>query len=113
MRTSALVLIVVVFLCSCGSHTRQAGKRPEVKTTLRVENQNLLDMTIYILRGTQRIRLGLVNSFTTRVFVIPENLVPLYTSLRLLADPVGARETPVSQELFFSPGEEVEMVISN
>jgi len=113
MRTVFLSLISLILLTSCGSATRQPGVNVESKTLVRVENQRLDDMTIYLLQGAQRIRLGTVTAASTRVFVIPEYLITGVGSVRFLADPLGGRQTPISQEITVFPGEEVELVITN
>lgn len=111
MRTTALFVVLLILLISCSSASQQARGRMQVKTTVRVENQNILDMTVYILRGSQRLRLGMVTGLTTREFVIPKNLILGATSLRFLADPIGSRHMPVSQEILMSPGDKIEIVI--
>lgn len=113
MRTAALVFVGLIFLSSCSAASRQGGTRVQDRTMVRVENQNLLDMTVYIVRGSQRVRLGMVTGLSTRVFVIPESLLRGANSVRFLADPIGSRQTPVSQEMLVLPGDEVEIVIPN
>jgi hypothetical protein len=113
MRTVVPIFAALIFFLSCGSTTQQVGTRPEFETTVRVKNQNVLDMNVYILYDSQRIRLGFVPSISTRVFVIPDYLVTGVRSLRFLADPVGSRQTPISQEITVSPGEELELTITN
>lgn len=113
MRPAAIILIALFVLSSCSPVTRQAGEQAEPTTRVRVENQRLLDMTIYILYDSQRVRLGTVPSLNTRVFVIPERLLTGVSSIRFLADPIGSRQAPVTQELTVFPGEEIELLITN
>lgn len=113
MRYAAFLLFVSVLLSGCTTATRdsQNGNAPQAKTTVRVENQNFLDMTIYVLDAGQRIRLGDVVGHTTRVFEIPDHLIFGPTSLQFVADPVGARQTPVSEEITVTPGDQVQLII--
>ena len=110
MRKVAISLGCLIFLAGCTSH-KEAELRSAVKTRVEVENQQFLDVTVFVLRGSQRIRLGTVPALTTRSFVIPENLVVNVKALRFLADPVGSNQRPVSQEISVMPGETVELVI--
>ena len=115
MRTSVLFLLMLTFVWSCGSAPRRTqsrfGSEPTVKVT--VENQNLLDMTVYVLSESHRERLGLVPSLNASVFYIPQRPVAGAASIQLLADPIGSTDTPVSQRFSVSSGEEIEMVITN
>ncbi len=111
MRKVVIGFVCVIFLVSCTSTHKETGLRSAVKTRVEVENQKFLDVAVFVLRGSHRIRLGMVPALTTRSFVIPENLVVNVKELRFLADPVGSRETPVSREIAVRPGETVELVI--
>jgi hypothetical protein len=63
------------------------------------------------VRSTQRIRLGTVTGNSKRSFLLPANLIFGATPLRFLADPIGGRRTPVSDEITVSPGDNVRLVI--
>ena len=108
------VLVLLVLLISSCTPTRRGPQGPEPpQTTVQVQNQNWLDMNVYVLRGSQRVRLGTVTGASTRVFTIPSNLVFGATSLRFLADPVGSSRTPISQEITITPGDQVTLTIPN
>jgi hypothetical protein len=106
----AVVLSLTVAGCSHRSAPEpEAG--PPARTTVRVENQGFADMNIYVLSGGQRIRLGLATGNTTTTFTIPSYLVGGLTPLRFLADPVGGRRSPVSDEITVKPGDQVVLTI--
>ena len=107
----ALVLLVVLALAGCGI-ARTAGP-PAPQTTVRVENRAWLDMNVYVLRGTQRVRLGNVTANSTRVLPIPQRLIFGATALRFLADPIGGRRNPISHEIVVRPGDQVTLYIPN
>jgi len=44
-------------------------------TTLRVRNQNFLDMDVFVLRYGQRIRLGMVTGLSTQLFTLRDDIV--------------------------------------
>lgn len=111
---SIAFLVLVLGLTGCSA--RQAGgplPPSGSRTTIRVENQNFLDMTVYVFRGSQRVRLGTVSGVSSRVFTIPQNLVFGATPLRFQADPVGSRSTAMSHEISVRPGDQVTMTIPN
>lgn len=117
MRSLIFILSIILLLSACSSSARktekQSGLESKLKTKVRVENDNKLDMTIFVLRGGQRIRLGFVPSYTNRTFTLPDNVVVNATSIRLLADPIGGSGNPVSEEFNVFRGQTIEMVIAN
>ena len=85
---------------------------PAATTYLKVENRAFLDMTMYVVRNSQRVRLGVATGNTTTRLVIPNSL--LYSgsgTLQFLANPIGGRRGPVSQEISVSAGDEVTLLI--
>jgi hypothetical protein len=78
---------------------------------LRVDNQSVADMTIYALRGSEKIRLGLATGIKVSMLTIPPYLIYSATPLRFLADPIGSSRTPVSDEITVSPGDVVTLTI--
>ena len=111
MRILISILALMTVLTSCTS-SRQSGVQAESnKTLIRVENRNFLDMKVYILRGSERIRIGTVTGNGRDVFVVPDGLVLGVSSLRFLADPIGGSQAPISQEISIRAGEEIELII--
>lgn len=107
---AGLVVLLSVPSCrSTGSGGAPSGQRSEA--FVRVDNRSMLDMTIYVLRGGERRRLGLVNALSTQVLPIPSVLIDGSGVLRFLADPIGGRRTPVSEEIFVRNGDVVQLMI--
>ena len=94
-----------------GNKKEEEAAEPVPPTMLKVENQAFLDMTIYVYRSSQRVRLGIANGNSTARFVIPSNLIFGSTPLRFQADPIGRNRAPVSQEITVTPGDEVVLTI--
>ncbi|HEU4565478.1 MAG TPA: hypothetical protein VFS05_12535 [Gemmatimonadaceae bacterium] len=110
MRFAMLVLSLCL-VTACSRNPRPAEGPNTARTTVKVENQAYLDMTIYVLRGLERIRLGQVTGNTTQVLEIPRYIVTAPMGLRFIADPIGSPRTPVSQEISVSPGDQVTLTI--
>jgi hypothetical protein len=105
-----MVAVGAVCLATCAS----AGENEPVVqdgTTVTVENQNFLDMNVYVLDGAQRIRLGTVPGVSMRTLSIPERLVFGVSSLRFQVDPIGSAQAPVSQEITVRAGMALRLVI--
>lgn len=110
MRFAMLVLSLCL-VTACSRSPRPAVDPNTARTTVRVENQSYLDMTIYVVRGSERIRIGQVTGNTTQVLEIPRYIVNGPMGLRFIADPIGSRRTPVSEEIHVTPGDQVTLTI--
>lgn len=91
--------------------TREELVEPQAQTKLVVENQGLSDMTIYAMRGGQRIRLGRAPGNRTTALVIPSSIVSGMTLLSFQAEPLGSRRVVVAQQIPVTPGDEVAFYI--
>ena len=89
-----------------------AQREPAQRTSVLVDNRGFLDMTIYVIRGGQRIRLGTAGGHSRTRLTIPAHLLFGTTTLQFLADPLGGNRTPVSNEIGIAEGEEVTLVIN-
>lgn len=111
--TRTLVLLMLLLAASSCGLGRRGPAADQPQTTVEVENRNFLDMRVYVLRGSQWVRLGTVTGLSTQVLPIPSGMIFGATPLRFRADPVGGRGTPISHEITVSPGDQVRMVIPN
>lgn len=103
-------LAAAAFAFACGPlRTSPLNQQPQ--TTLKVDNQAYLDMTIYVMRGAERVRLGLASGSSSSHFVIPADVMMSATTLRFVADPVGSSRASISEEVNVRPGDEVVMQI--
>jgi hypothetical protein len=111
-RRLVLPFMLLTLVAACGARSR--SNRPPISTPptyARVTNQSWLDMNVYVLRSSQRIRLGTVGANQTERFTLPQNLIFGATPLRFLVDPIGSSRTAQSFEIVVSPGDEVTLTI--
>ena len=114
MRRWPRFLALVLLLVACSKRgSDEADPSPaRGSATVQVDNRGFPDMTIYVLDGAQRQRLGIARGHATTPFTIPDRLVRGGSaSLRFLCDPIGGRGLPVSQEISVEPGDVVELII--
>ena len=108
-------LLGVAALCAIFAACASMGKQQpstENPTTLVVDNRNVLDMNIYIVRdGGQRIRVGTATGLTKTKLTIPRGVVLGSTTVRFLADPIGSTRGPISEEITMMPGDEVGLML--
>lgn len=111
-RRLVLLLLVVVACRSARDGDGGAPGPARGPATLEVENQNFLDMTVYVLEGGARQRLGEARGNSTTSLTIPGRLIRGGASpLRFLADPIGGEGLPVTEEIVVEPGDTVTLVI--
>jgi hypothetical protein len=104
-------LCVSVVACSRNPKPKTSGGPPP-KTTVTVDNQSFLDMTVYAISGGQRIRLGQATGSSKSKFTIPAYLIGYgIQPLRFIADPIGGNRLPVSEEINVTAGDEVILTI--
>ena len=105
-RIVAALALVSLFACI---HRSSAVPQPD--TTLKVQNDAFSDMTIYLIRGLETIRLGTANGNRTTILKIPSSVIFGATSLRFQAKPIAGSRQPVTEEINVSAGDEVTMII--
>jgi hypothetical protein len=89
-----------------------AAPAPDVHVV--VENQNSSDVVVTLQSaGGRRIRLGSVSSATTRTLRFSAELAAGSQSLVLLAHPIGARETYVSERFTLQQGQDVVLTVAS
>lgn len=111
MNINRRLFLGVALTAIAGCATSHNLREAQPQTTLMVDNQATLDMTVYVMRGSERIRLGIATALRTTQLKIPPDLIFGATPLRFLADPIGANRLPVSDEITVSPGDTVSMTI--
>jgi hypothetical protein len=85
---------------------------PVSEAVLEVDNQAFLDMTIYVVRSGTRQRIGIAPGHTRTSFSLRRGIVSQGADLQFLADPIGGHRTPVSQRIYVSPGDVVQLTIT-
>lgn len=111
---SCRVLLVLLLLAACHSARESDDAVPspaQGSATFEVDNRGFPDMTVYLLDGAQRQRLGIAPGQVTTPFTIPERLVRRAASLRFFCDPIGGRGLPVSEEIVVEPRDVVTLII--
>lgn len=111
-----VVAALAVLLGACGSR-----RGPQVgpmagsgqPAAVQVINNNWADMTVYVESSGTRKRLGTVTSMARRRFRVPASQLGATGEVRLVADPIGARNALVTFPVQMWPGQTVEFTIEN
>ena len=115
MRRSLFSLIFIGMLATlpgCASKSAATtDNAAQAQTTLVVRNDNYLDFNIYLVQGSQRVRIGTARGLSTTRLRIPKEYVFGVSVLQFMADPIGGTVTPVSERINVTPGDEVHLQI--
>ncbi len=110
----ALACAVGLGACALLRKGNAEGEEAESRQTLlHVENRHWADVTVYVIRGGARARMGTVTSLSSKTFVVPAEMVSSGTLIRLLADPVGSTTEFLSEQVRVDPGDQVEWRLAN
>lgn len=101
----------VLAVAACSGFAGGSGNDPNQPTVVQVDNQGFADMTVYVLRNSQRVRLGTATGNSKSSFTIPTSVVRGLETLRFIADPIGGRRNSVSEEITVAPGDTVSLTI--
>ena len=108
---SMLIIGMLATLPACASKSAATTDNPaNAQTTLVVRNDNYLDFNIYLIQGSQRVRIGTARGLATSRLTISRYVFGV-TVLQFLADPIGGNVTPVSERINVTPGDEVHLQI--
>src|SRR5687768_18607512 len=112
MRRSLFSVVIIGMLATlpaCASKSAATTDSPaNTETTLVVRNDSYLDYNIYLVQGSQRVRLGTARGLATSRLRIPSQYVFGVSVLQFLADPIGGTVTPVSERINVTAGDEVD-----
>lgn len=90
---------------SVGEAAAESGYNGAI--TLKVVNHAWLDITVYLLQGSRRDRIGVATATSTSTFHIPLRQLSAGAEYRLFGDPVGSRQTVRSEALHAHDGDVV------
>lgn len=107
--TVIALLLAATVACAPRAATNGAAAAWE-GATLVVHNQSSDHMTIYAVRGAERVRLGQIVALARQEFSIPYTLVN-GVALRFQADPLASSRSPISHEVVVWAGDTVTMTI--
>jgi hypothetical protein len=116
-RLRALVAVAAMTLtagaCAPAAERVAHAGPTNSETKLMVENNNWLDVAVYLVRGSARTRIGSVTSMGRAEFRIPNAYVMGVSNVTVEANPIGASESYVSPPIEVFPGARVALTVGN
>ena len=105
-------MIASVGVLACGPAARQADSgAARAETAVQVRNNNFFDVTVYLLDGGARVRLGTVTGLSSRTLMVAPHLVRGPRELRFLIDPIGGGRSWTSEPILITPGDIVQLTV--
>src|SRR5260221_10180473 len=103
MRPLSSTWVLVALAAAACHRGAVAPINPQAEVAVTVDNQNFLDMNVFIIRGGQRIRLGTVPGLTSRILMVRPELIGYGTDLQFELHPIGGRSDPVTRTISVHP----------
>jgi hypothetical protein len=121
VASHAGILIVVLWLVAgCAANSSSAdeadgeeSREKTAETALQVENHHAGDIVIYLMRGNQPYRLGMVPAVSSASFTFPYRHVGSTGNARLRADAVAGPRSVTSEYLHIQPGQLLRWTLEN
>jgi hypothetical protein len=110
---AVVLLVLAVGACSMGGGEGSADAPSRPATTVEVQNNNWMDMVIYVVRSGMRVRLGMVTTMNRASFRVPNFVAGASTSVRLEAHPIGSNQRFVAPAVQAWPGQTIDLTIQN
>jgi hypothetical protein len=114
-RTTAVLAAALIAAHAACFGSRQkdgdSGPAPNNELIVAVQNNNWSDVTIYVLQGGRRVRLGTIAANARAVLTL-QGAFGGAGSFRLLLDPIG-RNAYLTDPIALRPGDVLDLVIEN
>ena len=114
-RGTLAALAAATLLTACGTARYEAPPSNAYDRSVQVEvtNNNWMDMTVYAMRGSMRVRLGTVTTGSVERFDLPRSVNVQSGELRLVADPIGSQREYSSHPIVVEPGARITWSLEN
>ena len=111
-RALVLLALVTGLAAGCGRHRVEDEPDPEgdayAPTPLTVENNNWLDVVVFVLHDGELTRVGTVTAASSSNFFLPSWMIGQSRNVRLLGDPIGSDESVRTETIHIQPGQFIE-----
>ena len=112
MPRSCPLLLLLVVSAAGGCHRPAAPQLdPRAEVAVTVENQNFADMDVFIVRGSQRVRIGMVPGVSSRILMVRPELIGYGSEVRFEMHPIGSRRNAISESITIRPGDVIQVTI--
>lgn len=107
VRAGLAGLAMLAAACSSGRTAPASPAPASGKTMVEIDNQNISDMSVYLLDRGTRVYLGQAGGLAKTTLTIPSAAVRSNWEVRLLAEPIGGLSAFRTPKLMVPPGQNV------
>lgn len=111
IRAVTAALLTAVALAGCPRPRPGVPETLRAPVVLRIDNRAQQDVTIYLVRGSHRTRLGSVTGLSAGAFELAPEAVDPAQEIYLVADPLAGTRRLTSERIVLRPGAVVEWTI--
>jgi hypothetical protein len=114
---AGMAVFLMLAAAGCASHapdeagpapiSRADSARDSTGLQVRIDNQNINDMNIYLVRSGSRFLVGQAGGLNKTTLTIPEAMTPGDLRVRLIAEPIGGSRPIATPVLIVPPGQRV------
>ena len=111
-----VLALVTIDASACASRAGPMGSgvasTAHVEQMVTVQNDNWLDVVVYVVNGSARARLGTVSGLSRATFRIKDGVIST-SSARLLIDPIGTSRGYLTDAINVMPGQRIELRVGS
>jgi hypothetical protein len=110
-------VFLMLAAAGCASHapdeagpapiSRADSARDSTGLQVQIDNQNINDMSIYLLRSGTRFLVGQAGGLSKTTLTIPEAMTPTDLRVRLIAEPIGGSRPIATPVLIVPSGQRI------
>jgi hypothetical protein len=114
---AGMAVALMLAAAGCASHapdeagpapmSRADSARDSTGLQVQIDNQNINDMSIYLLRTGSRFLVGQAGGLSKTMLTIPEGITPTDLRVRLLAEPIGGSRPIATPVLIVPSGQRI------
>jgi hypothetical protein len=109
----AVAVVMMVGACAPAAERARSAVAFRGGTVLAVQNDNWSDVTIYLMRGSARTRIGSVPAMGKAEFRLPAAYVVGVSDVTLQAAPVGSNDSYISPSIMIFPGAQLALTVGS
>jgi hypothetical protein len=103
------VLLMLVSACSRRAPSPWDAARADEPIVIEVQNDNFLDVNVYVMPDGNWHRLGTVTGAGRATFEATRDMLSGTGTFRLLVSPIGSRDAYLSEDILAMPGDRVRL----
>jgi len=116
-KFASMLALVTIEASACASRGTPVGSGPgstaqQTEQLVTVQNDNWMDVVVYLVNGSAKARVGIVNGLGRASFRLKGGVIS-NNSARLLIDPIGSSRGYLTDAVNVMPGQRIELRVGS